>query len=65
MHQLKIAQLDETAVAHIRELENSTGKHIMAFDTSGPAYAQLSEEHLNKVQELEKKLGVVLMVYDT
>ena len=61
--QLKIARLDETAVAKLRALEEASGKHIMAFQ-SGPPFAQLSEEHLNKVQALEKELGVVLLVYE-
>ena len=61
--QLKIAHLDETAVAKLRTLEQATGKHIMAFQ-HGPSFAQLSDEHLDKVQALEKELGVVLLVYD-
>ncbi len=61
--QLKIAHLDETAVAKLRALEEASGKHIMAFQ-HGPAFAQLSDEHLDKVQALEKELGVVLLVYE-
>jgi hypothetical protein len=61
--QLKIAHLDETAVAKIRALEKETGKHIMAFG-SGPAFAELSSDHLNKVQAIEKELGTVLLVYE-
>jgi hypothetical protein len=61
--QLKIAHLDETAVAKLRALEETTGKHIMAFST-GMAFAQLSAEHLEQVQSLEKELNVVLLVYE-
>lgn len=61
--QLKIAHLDETAVAKLRTLEEATGKHIMAFAT-GMAFAQLSDEHLEQVQALEKELDVVLLVYE-
>ncbi|MCB8925753.1 MAG: hypothetical protein H6652_09025 [Ardenticatenaceae bacterium] len=61
--QLKIAHLDETAVAKVRALEEETGKHIMAFE-SGPPFAELSAELLQKVQLLEKELGVVLLVYE-
>jgi len=61
--QLKIAHLDETAVAKLRTLEEATGKHIMAFST-GMAFAQLSPEHLEQVQALEKELNVVLLVYE-
>lgn len=62
--QLKIAHLDETAVAKLRALEKETGKHIMAFE-DGPPFAELSDEHLNQVQALEKELGIVLLVYET
>ena len=61
--QLKIAHLDETAVAKIQALEEETGKHIMAF-ASGPPFAHLSPEHLMKVQALEKELGALLLVYE-
>lgn len=62
--QLKIAHLDETAVAQLRALESETGKHIMAFQ-SGPPFAQLSAAHLEKVQSLEEELGIVLLVYES
>lgn len=61
--QLKIAKLDETAVAKITALEEKTGKHIMAFD-KGPSFAALSEEDLAAVQALEEQLNVILLVYD-
>ncbi|MCA9954641.1 MAG: hypothetical protein H6657_18165 [Ardenticatenaceae bacterium] len=61
--QLKIAHLDETAVAKLRALEEETGKHIMAFST-GMAFAQLPNDQLQKVQALEKELGVLLLVYE-
>ncbi len=61
--QLKIARLDEDAVASIQELEAETGKHIMAFET-GPHFATLSDEELERVQALEKALNVILIVYE-
>lgn len=61
--QLKIAHLDETAVAKLHALEEATGKHIMAF-THGPTFAQLSKEHLDSIQTLEKELDVILLVYE-
>lgn len=61
--QLKIAHLDETAVAKLRALEETTGKHIMAFAT-GMTFAQLSAQHLEQVQAMEKELGVLLLVYE-
>ncbi len=62
MQQLKIAHLDQTAVAKIRELEDKTGKHIMAFE-QGLSFAQMSDDHLKEVQALEEELGIVLVVY--
>ena len=62
-HQYKIAHLDETAVARIRQLEEKTGKHIMAFE-QGPPFAALSPEDVQTVKRLETELGVILLVYE-
>lgn len=62
--QLKIARLDETAVAHLRELEQALDKHIMAFEP-GLEFAALSEDDMARVEALEKDLGVILLVYGT
>ena len=60
--QLKIARLDATAVARIRQIEEQTGKHIMAFET-GLDFALLDDAELTAVQALEAELGVILLVY--
>jgi hypothetical protein len=60
---LKIAQLDEEAVAKINAMEKELGKHLMAYEPS-VKIAQLSAAHLAQVQELEKELGVTLLVYE-
>ncbi|WP_420644358.1 hypothetical protein [Candidatus Leptofilum sp.] len=61
--QLKIAHLDETAVAQIQTLENTTGKHIMAFE-KGASFAELAQEDLEKIQSLEQQLDIILLVYE-
>lgn len=60
--QLKIANLDETAVARVRELEEALGKHIMAFEP-GLEFAKLSEAEMARIEALEKDLSVILLVY--
>ena len=61
--QLRIARLDDGAVAKIQELEQATDKHIMAFEP-GLRFANLAQAELEKIQTLEKELGVILIVYD-
>ena len=61
--QLRIAHLNEQAAAKIRELEEATNKHIMAFE-EGLRFATLTDDELEKIQTLEKELGVLLIVYD-
>lgn len=60
---LKIAKLDEEAVARIEALEKALDKHIMAFDEP-LSFAMLSREQLQQIRELEQDLGVTLVVYD-
>lgn len=60
---LKVATLSESDVAKIRELESSTGTHIMAFEP-GPKLAALSGEDLKRVKELEVQCGATLLVFD-
>ena len=56
--QLRIAHLHEDAIARIQELEQATGKHIMAFE-QGLRFATLSAEELAQIQALEQELGVL------
>jgi hypothetical protein len=59
---LKIAVLSDEDVAKIRELEESTGTHIMAFEP-GLEIASLSAEDLLRIQELEGELNTTLLVF--
>lgn len=61
--QLRIAHLDDEAVAKIQALEEATNKHIMAFQ-DGLRFATLSEGEMSQIKALEEELGVILVVYD-
>ena len=61
--QLKIATLPEPAMAKIAELEQMTGKHVMAFER-GLAFADLSPDQVQRIREIESELNVILIVYD-
>ena len=60
---LKIASLDEAAVAKINALEEKLGRHIMAFEP-GVSLAQLSSQEIEEIEALEKEAGVMLLVYE-
>jgi hypothetical protein len=55
--------IDEKNVKLIEDLENKTGKLILAYPTP-PVPAQLSEENRTEIESLEKKLCVRLVAYD-
>ncbi|KAA3662490.1 MAG: hypothetical protein DWQ04_13325 [Chloroflexi bacterium] len=61
-NQMKIANLDKTAVNKVQTLEKEFGTHVMAFET-GVEFARLTREQIDKVAQLEKELGVTLLVY--
>ena len=61
--QLKIASIGEQAAAKIAELEQATGKHIMAFER-GLAFADLTPDQAQQIRALEDELNVILLVYD-
>lgn len=61
--QLKIATLPASATAKIAELEQLTGRHIMAFER-GLAFADLSPEQVQQIRALENEFNVILLVYD-
>ena len=63
MYNLKIATLDETTIAKIRALEESIGKHIMAFEP-GVSLARLSKDEVEMIEALEKEANVTLLVYN-
>jgi len=60
---LKIAKLPEDDVAKIRDLEESLGTHIMAYQ-SGLQMAVLTGAQVQEVQTIEEELGVILLAYD-
>ena len=55
--------VDEKGVKEIQELENKTGKVILAYPTP-PSPAKLSDEDKEKIESLEKKLCVRLVAYE-
>ena len=59
---MKIADLDETSIERIRQMEESMGTLIVALEPHVPL-AELTEEQVRKLQDLEKELEVVLIAY--
>ena len=59
---MKIAELDETRLARLRQLEDEMGTYVVALEPEFQ-FADLSEEHLAELQAAEKELGVVLLAY--
>ncbi|MBT8360624.1 MAG: hypothetical protein HKP41_03550 [Desulfobacterales bacterium] len=55
--------IDEEGIAAIKELENETGKCLLAY-YSPPGTAHLTREQLQKIKELETKLCVRLVAYE-
>ena len=55
--------IDEEGIAAIKELEDKTGKCLLAF-YSPPGPANLNSEELQKIKELESKLCVRLVAYE-
>ncbi len=60
---LKIAKLSADDVKKVRNLEESLGTQIMAYQ-SGLQVADLTEEQLHAVKVVEEQLGVILLVFD-
>lgn len=56
--------LDEDGIKAIQQLENETGKQIMAY-YSPPAPANLGDADLAKIKAFEKKLCVRLVAYNS
>ena len=61
--QFQIAHLDREGLHQIQELEQSLGKHIMAFER-GQKFAELKPEEVARIRAVEEALGVVLLVYE-
>ena len=60
---LKIAALSEESVLKIKNLEDETGFHIMAFEPE-VKLATPTADQLSKIKQLENELKVTLLAYD-
>ena len=59
---LRPAELDETALATIRSLEDRIGGPLVAYAAESP-YADLTDAQLEDVRRTERELGVQLLAY--
>ncbi|KAA1020510.1 hypothetical protein FVA95_21070 [Pseudonocardia sp. EV170527-09] len=59
---LRPADLDEAALARLRQLEDRIGGPLVAYRPESP-YATLSAEELEEVRRTEAELGVQLLAY--
>jgi hypothetical protein len=60
---LNPAELDESSIARLRQLEQEIGTVIIAYQPESP-FAPLSDEQVARLKEVERELGVVLLAYD-
>lgn len=63
MEYMKIADIGEEGKARLRQLENTLGAHVMAYDY-GFRLADLTPEQLQEVNAIEEELGVILLAYE-
>ena len=56
------AELDDTALTKLKQLEDRIGGPLVAYRPESP-YAALSEEQLAEVRRTESELGVQLLAY--
>jgi hypothetical protein len=59
---LRPAELDDSAVAKIRALEQQLGCPLVAYTPESP-YAPLTDEQVAALQRAEAELGVRLLAY--
>ncbi|MBC3193197.1 hypothetical protein H7X46_19235 [Pseudonocardia sp. C8] len=59
---LRPAELDDTALAKVKQLEDRIGKPLVAYRAESP-YADLTEEQLAEVRRAESELGVQLLAF--
>jgi hypothetical protein len=59
---MKIADLDETSIERIQQMEEAMGTLIVALEPHVPL-AELTAEQVRKLQALEQELEVVLIAY--
>jgi hypothetical protein len=60
---LRTAELDDSALAKIRALEQQLGCPLVAYAPESP-YATLTDEQVAALQRAEAELGVRLLAYD-
>lgn len=60
--ELRPAALDDTALDHVRRLEDRLGTPVVAYEAESP-FAALSTEQLAEIQRVESSLGVRLLAY--
>ncbi|MGI9316257.1 MAG: hypothetical protein ACR2QW_02895 [bacterium] len=63
-HNYSPAEVDDSQLATIKKLEDSTGALIVALEPT-EKYARLSREQLDALQSAERELGVVMVAYDS
>ncbi|MFC4942112.1 hypothetical protein [Pseudonocardia sp. GCM10023141] len=61
---LRPAELDATALAKVRTLEQQLGCPLVAYSPETP-FAPLTDEQVAAVQRTEAELGVQLLAYRT
>lgn len=59
---LRPAELDDTALAKVKQLEDRIGRPLVAYRPESP-YAALTEEQLTELRRAETDLGVQLLAY--
>ncbi len=64
MEYLKIADIGESGLAKVKELEKSIGAHVMAYEF-GLKVAKLTDAQRQEVAALEEEMGggVILLAY--
>lgn len=55
------ANLDESALKALHDLEDELGTTLVAYEE--PKVAELSEEQIRKIQSLEQTLGSTVIAY--
>ncbi|WP_232662920.1 hypothetical protein [Pseudonocardia sp. TRM90224] len=62
MNALHPAELDDTALAKVRALEEQLGCPLVAYTPETP-YAPLTDDQVAELQRAEAELGVQLVAY--
>jgi len=60
----RVANLDEAALARLRELEQELGGLVIVAYEQDYRVADLSPDQLQRLQEAEEQLGAILVAYE-